>query len=648
VTWQIASLTVYGHRAEQVRTLEFDLGALNIVTGDSRTGKSSIWTIVDYCMASEDYPVGAGVVRDHVAVFAVQLVIGDRQLFAARPAPSTGTTPAPRLCLVFQEPGSPPLDRDEIRYTFAVDAARATLADFCGIDRNVQLPTSRGLHMSPSIRHALFFCAQKQNEVANPDVLFHSQGQEHRPQAIRDVFPYFLGAVDPEHMSLRLRLRQLRTDLRDHQRALAQQEAAAPAPGQALALVREAIEVRLIPDQEIGTELDRALRLLDEAVNARPAVVPDTAPDGDDPLVLLDAQRRQLRLEYQQSRARLTDLKQSLTERSDFIALAQDQRERLTSLTLLGDHDEAQHASTCPVCGNGVPEVNEVVSGLRAELTHLEANVAFVNDDTPQVRALVAREEQMQSDLRRALETNRAEREALEAGLREAARFASSALRAATVIGRVSLFLETSTRLTVTPQIQDRREDLRTRIAELEDALGDDIQSERVNSSLSLINQKISTKAHDLELEHSDGPVRLELRRLNIIADTPAGPVPLNEMGSGENWLGYTLAALLSLHEWFAEHDRPVPRVLILDQPSQVYFPSDYRGPSVVPEDESDRTALLRAYQAIADTISHLGGRLQVIVMEHADLEDDVFSSAVRERWRHGDGALVPYAWTTG
>ncbi|MEU3603630.1 DUF3732 domain-containing protein, partial [Streptomyces sp. NPDC006798] len=28
----------------------------------------------------------------------------------------------------------------------------------------------------------------------------------------------------------------------------------------------------------------------------------------------------------------------------------------------------------------------------------------------------------------------------------------------------------------------------------------------------------------------------------------PRGPVPLSDMGSGENWLGYHIATLLSLH----------------------------------------------------------------------------------------------------
>ncbi|MFH8596559.1 DUF3732 domain-containing protein [Streptomyces rimosus] len=39
-------------------------------------------------------------------------------------------------------------------------------------------------------------------------------------------------------------------------------------------------------------------------------------------------------------------------------------------------------------------------------------------------------------------------------------------------------------------------------------------------------------------------------------------------MDSGENHLGFRVSAMLSLHEWCTEHRAPVPRVLVLDQPS--------------------------------------------------------------------------------
>jgi hypothetical protein len=647
LTWQIKSLTLYGRREGQVRTLDLRRDQINIITGDSRTGKTSISTITDYCLGSEDYPVGAGVVRDHVAVFALQLVQGDRQLFVARPAPERGTSPVSRLCLLFQELDASPPPRDDIDFTFPLDAARNAISDFCGIDRTARIPASRGNLMAPSIRHALFFCIQAQNEVANPEHLFHSQGQEWRPQAIRDVFPYFLGAVDPEQAAQYARLRQLRADLRNAERQWAQTEDAAPAPGRARALVTEAIDAGLLPPRAVEElTLDDALGLL---VEAEQSVVPSRSdvPQGtDDPAVLLDAQREQLRLRYQQVRARVTDLRQSLNEGNDFLTQAADQRERLASLNLLRTNPDGS-TTGCPICGNDVTSADEVAAELRADLQRLDANVAFVNDDTPQIHLMIAAEDQTLRGLRQELARNREEREALDAGYRLAARFRDEELRAAAVQGRISLFLENATRSDISVPATDPRPELQRLIADLEETLGDDVQADRVASSLSLINQRISAKAQQLGLEHSQGPVRLDTRKLTVVADTDAGPVPLSEMGGGENWLGYHLATLLSLHEWFAEHGLPVPRVLILDQPSQVYFPSDYKNAGPEPEREADRTSLLRAYQVIAETVRNVASGLQVIVMEHADLQDDVFSSAVVERWRQGQGALVPREWIT-
>ncbi|MEU2523518.1 hypothetical protein ABZ732_32835 [Streptomyces pseudogriseolus] len=57
MTFQIRAVTVYGKQAGQVRTVPFEPGTLNIVTGDSRRGKSALLTIIDYCLGSSGYPV---------------------------------------------------------------------------------------------------------------------------------------------------------------------------------------------------------------------------------------------------------------------------------------------------------------------------------------------------------------------------------------------------------------------------------------------------------------------------------------------------------------------------------------------------------------------------------------------------------------
>ena len=63
-----------------------------------------------------------------------------------------------------------------------------------------------------------------------------------------------------------------------------------------------------------------------------------------------------------------------------------------------------------------------------------------------------------------------------------------------------------------------------------------------------------------LGLEHGDNPLRLDLKQLTVIADTLDGPLSLAQMGSGENWVGYHVAAHLNLRRLFKR--RTVPFML--------------------------------------------------------------------------------------
>lgn len=137
-----------------------------------------------------------------MGVYAVTLVKPGQQLFVARRAPERGAAISTVLCILSQAPATPPPPLEELSFTTLLDVAKNLLSDFSGIDRTVKVPAAGAQTIAPSIRHALYFCFQGQNEVANPDLLFHSQGKEWRPNTIRGVIPYFLGAVDPEKAAL--------------------------------------------------------------------------------------------------------------------------------------------------------------------------------------------------------------------------------------------------------------------------------------------------------------------------------------------------------------------------------------------------------------------------------------------------------------
>jgi Protein of unknown function (DUF3732) len=128
-------------------------------------------------------------------------------------------------------------------------------------------------------------------------------------------------------------------------------------------------------------------------------------------------------------------------------------------------------------------------------------------------------------------------------------------------------------------------------------------------------------------------------------ADTEQGPAPLNRIGSAANWIGYHLVAHLALHRYFTRQDRPVPRLLILDQPTQAYYPSEVEQQSGVPEGEEDRAAVLRLFQLLHTVVDELAPDMQIIVCDYANLPDAWFQEAVgQNNWRDGR-KLIPDAW---
>ena len=70
MTLQIRSISIYSRDGER-RDVKFKLRALNIVTGASKTGKSALLDIVDYCWGRNECTVAEGEIRKGVSWFAV-------------------------------------------------------------------------------------------------------------------------------------------------------------------------------------------------------------------------------------------------------------------------------------------------------------------------------------------------------------------------------------------------------------------------------------------------------------------------------------------------------------------------------------------------------------------------------------------------
>lgn len=181
----------------------------------------------------------------------------------------------------------------------------------------------------------------------------------------------------------------------------------------------------------------------------------------------------------------------------------------------------------------------------------------------------------------------------------------------------------------------------------LADALDTDAVRSRTTSLLRTVSRQMTGWARELELEHSEYGAQIDVDRLTIVADTPQrARLHGQRRDRKRHELGRIPPDRLPRPSaFFLEQQRPVPAFLVLDQPSQAFFPRDQETGGDLDElTDTDREDTRRLYELTHQVVERLGGALQVIALDHADFDDDWFSGAVVQRWRDGK-ALIPAAW---
>ena len=221
---------------------------------------------------------------------------------------------------------------------------------------------------------------------------------------------------------------------------------------------------------------------------------------------------------------------------------------------------------------------------------------------------------------------------------------------AARVVGRISLFLETLLPNEDIAKLEAENRRLNNKVKQLEEEIGADDSNERLDSILNSISTQVSQYIKKFNAEFAPYPARFNLSQLTIIFDRPERPVPMSRTGGGENHLAYHLSALLAMHVFAAQNNCPIPRFMLIDQPTQVYFPSeqvykDADGSVLNTERDADLNAVRRLFELLLKFTQEDVPGFQLIITEHANLREQWFQdSLVEEPWTKPP-ALVPADW---
>ncbi|MCA3248714.1 MAG: DUF3732 domain-containing protein, partial [Azospirillum sp.] len=188
------------------------------------------------------------------------------------------------------------------------------------------------------------------------------------------------------------------------------------------------------------------------------------------------------------------------------------------------------------------------------------------------------------------------------------------------------------------------------RISELRRIYSESQVRKKLSAALKIIQNYASMIIPSLDAEWPDAPIELSVEDLTIRVIHADRTDYLWEIGSGANWLAYHVAVILALQRFFLQDvAHPVPGIVVLDQPSQVYFPHGFTADHV---SETGRTrdqdveAVRAVFKTLGAEVVRAKGNLQVIVLDHAgkDVWGEIPGVTLTEDW-HGEGALVPRSW---
>jgi hypothetical protein len=673
-----------------LRHIDFEEGKVNVLTGTSRTGKSSLLHIVDYCLGSGKCSIPVGKIREKTAWFGVLLQLESRQVLVARSNPEEKEQTGDMFWLEGESVAIDtirPEKKCNIGYVKARFNELAGLPDL-GFDPD---STSSNFKTAASFRDMAAFNFQPQHIVANPHaIFFKTDSFEHR-EKLRTVFPLALGAITTEQLVAKHQLSLVENELLRRVAALDHIVASTNQwLGEIQGAYSRARELGLLPNAPAPREewpTERYLEYLRKVPeNLRemryPSIDVQVAETTLNEILHLEDEENRLSREIADKRRNMYRIQRLASSFSTYASELSSQEARLYGVgwfkEAIGDRSE------CPFCGSSNESAQQEVAKLVRMGEELDRLTSHAVQSTPILDREQDRLNRRIVELERGLEMVRNRRWQLEDESQQLAERRHTLNAIYRFVGRLEQALDGYWKAAGDSELKARISELQAEAARLRRAADPSRERERLEAKQLKFTQTIVPYVTTLRLERSGDPVQLNIKELTIDITSAAGRRDaLWEIGSAENWMGYHIGTMLALHEMFLdERACPVPSFLMIDQPSQVYFPDRWPGDMKADEesesssaesedaDGSDqgtrgRDAVLsvegelerrsediagvrRIFETLSKAVERTKHQLQLIVTEHAGeiTWRGIEHIHVVGNWRPGeDDYLIPDAW---
>lgn len=650
---QILRLVLWPKNGGKIREVEFTPGAVNVISGSSKAGKSAVIPIIDYCLASERCAIPVGTIRKTCAWFGILVDTDEGLKLLARAEPGNQRSTDDMFILEGERVEIP----DNITKKNANrDGVKEILNRLSGLpNMGFEGDVRYGFKTRPSFRDLMAFTFQPQNIVANPDVLFYKADTSGHREKLKEIFPFILGAVTSETLMSTWEMKELQRQSKQLQAELKSLfDASARLRADARSWFYQAREYGLVAvDAQLSEDWAIAVEQLNSILEKSSRDASHTFEGIQTSVnIIYGLKKREevIATNLYRGRQRLNELTQIKKDADAYLDSLDTIKERLSLSAWL---QRMVGTGSNNVVGSSLSASREL-----DELCTALSEIETLARETPVVSASVESElVRLRNSVRtdaEELESIRAEIKSIEALDLQAK---GQALRLTDIdryLGRLQEAVKNYKAAHADTGLSEKLKDIEAKIADLEPKISVDQIRDKTRQILNTLSDYCRKITPQLDAEWKEARISLSITDLAVKVRHEGRDDFLWEVGSGANWLAYHVAMLLALQQLFMSKknvEHPVPHFLIFDQPSQVYFPVKRAAKTEEDEhelDDEDRKAVRKVFLALAKAVNASDGRLQIIVLDHADefVWGKIPGVVLTEEWR--DKKLVPPRFEQG
>ena len=210
--FRINKIKLWFKNASEPRVLEFQNNKINVITGASGTGKTSILAIIDYCLLSTNARIAETAINENIIWYGIDFNINDKNFSIARKHPIGGIGSKE---VYFSGTGI--LPDFPIQNNDIIQVKKILEKEF-GIDENFKMPYG-GKHITSgskiSYRYFLLFNTLSEDTVANTNAFFDFDlyDRDKYVEALDRIFYLAIGVDDIGNVLIKEKINSLEKEL---------------------------------------------------------------------------------------------------------------------------------------------------------------------------------------------------------------------------------------------------------------------------------------------------------------------------------------------------------------------------------------------------------------------------------------------------